>query len=223
MYQCFNEFTDIESIFLLLFHCCILLDIKLTTTTISFVAIRLNHQIQHTADARNAEAVIKATTIVVMVVPLKSCTYFYSTQSYNLLPDTWYQAFMKTSQHVNAFSSLHDDVIKWKHFPRYWPFVRGIRRSPVNSPHKGQWRGALMFDVICAWINGGVKNREAGDLRRHRTHCDVAVILALYVWGESNSGRCISLTGQVMRRFDVYFGVSLNDLLNKQSRYWSEK
>ena len=39
----------------------------------------------------------------------------------------------------------HDDVIKWKHFPRYWPFVRGIHRSPVNSPHKGQWRGALMF------------------------------------------------------------------------------
>ena len=34
------------------------------------------------------------------------------------------------------------DVIKWKHFPRYWPFVRGIQRSPVNSPHKGQWRGA---------------------------------------------------------------------------------
>ena len=32
----------------------------------------------------------------------------------------------------------HDDVMKWKHFPRYWPFVRGIHRSPVNSPHKGQ-------------------------------------------------------------------------------------
>ena len=40
---------------------------------------------------------------------------------------------------------FHDDVIKWKYFPRYWPFVRGIYRSPVNSPHKGQWRGALMF------------------------------------------------------------------------------
>ena len=39
----------------------------------------------------------------------------------------------------------HDDVIKWKHFPRYWPFVRGIHRSPVNSPHKGQWRRASMF------------------------------------------------------------------------------
>ena len=49
---------------------------------------------------------------------------------------------------------LHDDVIKWKHFPRYWSFVRGIHRSPVNCPHKGQWRRALMFSLICAWING---------------------------------------------------------------------
>ena len=30
-----------------------------------------------------------------------------------------------------------DDVTKWKHFPRYWPFVWGIHRRPVNSPHKG--------------------------------------------------------------------------------------
>ena len=66
----------------------------------------------------------------------------------------------------------HDDVIKWKHFPRYWPFVRGIHRSQVNSPHKGQWRKALMFSLICAWINGWVKNSEAGDLRRHRAHYD---------------------------------------------------
>ena len=51
----------------------------------------------------------------------------------------------------------HDDVIKWKHFPRYWPFVRGIHRSPVNSPHKGQWHGALIFSLICAWINGWVR------------------------------------------------------------------
>ena len=40
---------------------------------------------------------------------------------------------------------FHDDVIKWKHFLRNWPFVRGIHRSPMNSPHKGQWRGASMF------------------------------------------------------------------------------
>ena len=39
----------------------------------------------------------------------------------------------------------HDDVVKWKHFLRCWPFVRGIHRSPMNSPHKGQWRRALTF------------------------------------------------------------------------------
>ena len=70
----------------------------------------------------------------------------------------------------------HNDVIKWKHFPRCWPFVWGLHRSPVNFPHKGQWRGALMFSLICAWINGWVKNREAGDLRCHRTHYDVIVM-----------------------------------------------
>ena len=47
---------------------------------------------------------------------------------------------------------------------------------PVNSPHKGQWRGALMFSLICVWINGWVNNREAGDLRRHRGHYDVSVM-----------------------------------------------
>ena len=73
-------------------------------------------------------------------------------------------------------SSWHDDVIKWKHFPRYWPFVRGIHRSPVNSPHKGQWRGALIFSLICVWINGWVNNQEAGDLRRYRVHYDVSVM-----------------------------------------------
>ena len=34
-----------------------------------------------------------------------------------------------------------------EYFPRYGSFVRGIHRSPVNSPHKGQWDGALMFSV----------------------------------------------------------------------------
>ena len=72
---------------------------------------------------------------------------------------------------------IHDDVIKWKHFPRYWSFVRGIHRSPVNSRHKGQWRGALMFYLICAWTNRWVNNREAGDLRRHQAHYDVSVMI----------------------------------------------
>ena len=72
---------------------------------------------------------------------------------------------------------LHDDVIKWKHFPRYWPFVRGIHLSPVNSPNKDQWRGALIFSLICTWTNGWVNNREAGDLRRHCAHYDIIVMI----------------------------------------------
>ena len=48
------------------------------------------------------------------------------------------------------FCDKHDDVIKWKHFPRYWTFEWGIHRSPVNSPHKGQWRGALMVFFLSA-------------------------------------------------------------------------
>ena len=64
----------------------------------------------------------------------------------------WPSSF--TCQNIN----LHDDVIKWKHFPRYWPFVRG------------------MFYLICAWINNWVNNREAGDLRRHGAHYDVIVM-----------------------------------------------
>ena len=70
----------------------------------------------------------------------------------------------------------HDDVIKWKHFPRYWPFVRGIHRWPVNSRHKGQWCGALMFSLICIWKNSWISNHEAGDLRRYRAHYDVIVM-----------------------------------------------
>ena len=77
---------------------------------------------------------------------------------------------------IVSFAQVHDDVIKWKHFSRYWPSVRGIHRSPVNSPHKGQWRGALMFSLICAWIYRRVNNRETGDLRRYRTHHDVFVM-----------------------------------------------
>ena len=73
----------------------------------------------------------------------------------------------------------HDDVIKWKHFPRYWPFVRGIHRSRW-IPHTKASDGALMFSLICVWINCWVNSREAGDLRRHRGHYDVSVMKNFY-------------------------------------------
>ena len=54
-------------------------------------------------------------------------------------------------------------------------------RSPVNSPHKGQWHEALIFFSSAPWINGWINNREAGDLRRHRAHYYVVVM-----WTQQN-------------------------------------
>ena len=81
-----------------------------------------------------------------------------------------------TGFHLGKNPFGHDDVMKWKHFPRYRPFVRGIHPWPVNSPHKGQWRRALMFSLIYAWTNGWANNRDTGDLRRHRAHYVVTVM-----------------------------------------------
>ena len=99
-------------------------------------------------------------------------TYFKESASVEDLTRTGF----KTIVVKPTRETIHDDVIKWKHFPRYWPFVRGIHRSPVHFPHKGRWRGALMFSLICVWINDWVNHREAGDLRRHRTHYDVTLV-----------------------------------------------
>ena len=72
--------------------------------------------------------------------------------------------------------------IKWKYFPRYWPFVRGIHRSPVDFPHKGLWRESWMFSLIYAWTNGCAKTHDASDLRRRRAHYD-ATVMKLYQAG----------------------------------------
>ena len=110
-------------------------------------------------------------------------TRFSCHSNLNLISNAWWMkisTMLVNTYHIEQvlISMLfwHDDVIKWKHFPRYWPFVRGIHRSPVNSPHKGQWRGPLMFTLNCVWINDWVNNREAGDLRRYRAHYDVTLM-----------------------------------------------
>ena len=106
--------------------------------------------------------IMKHTTLLVNINIDKS-SIFNSANNHNRFP-----AWPRREQMMGVLRTIcslpgdsntvdgHDDVIKWKHFPRYWPFVRGIHRSPVNSPHKGQWRGALIFSLICAWINGWI-------------------------------------------------------------------
>ena len=61
---------------------------------------------------------------------------------------------------------------------------------PVNSPHKGQWRWALMFSLICVWINSWVNTREAGDLRRYYTHYDVIIMIVCNMGAILSSPYC---------------------------------
>ena len=96
---------------------------------------------------------------------------------YQLLKLYLWKFIKSLSTGSKYLKNFHDDVIKWKRFPCYWPFVRGIHRSPVNFPHKGQWRGALMFSLICAWTNSWANSGDAGDLRRHLTHHGVIVMI----------------------------------------------
>ena len=80
---------------------------------------------------------------------------------------------------------LHKGTVTRKMFPlddviMDLPFVRRIHRSPVNSPHKGQWHRALMFSLICTWTNGWVNNRYTGDFRRHRAYYDATSMSTVY-------------------------------------------
>ena len=100
----------------------------------------------------------------------------YSGDAYSYKPPVFPIVCGKNYIHIHIRGRYwHDDVIKWKHFPRYWPFVRGIHRWAVNSPHKSQWRWVLLLSLICTWTNRWVNNRRAGDLGRHRAHFDVTV------------------------------------------------
>ena len=81
-----------------------------------------------------------------------------------------------------SISHCPDDCLTWWHnqmeiFSTLLAFVWGIHQWPVNSPHKGQWHGALMFSLICVWTNSWANNGDTGDLRRHGAHYDVTVMI----------------------------------------------
>ena len=86
----------------------------------------------------------------------------------------------QSSTHKIMIQNSKRVLSRWRHqmetFSALLALSAGKSPVPVNSPHKGQWRGALMFSLIYAWINDWVNNREAGDLRRHRGHYDVNVM-----------------------------------------------
>ena len=98
--------------------------------------------------------------------------------------------------------AMHDDAIKWKHFPRYWPFIWRIHRSPVNSPHKGQWRGALIF-FFDLRLNKRLSKQSSGwwfetpsrSLRRHCNGlCQLKKMLHIYWYTISIISRYLANT-----------------------------
>ena len=106
-----------------------------------------------------------------------------SYQKWNIIPShpTKLHSFLPCihTHTFNTHTCTHFHIHSWwcyQHFPRYWPFVAS---NAVNSMHKGQWRRALMFSLICAWINGWVNKGEAGVLRCHHAHHDVTVMFTL--------------------------------------------
>ena len=96
------------------------------------------------------------------------------------------------------FRNVHDHLIKWKHFPRHWPIVRGIHPSLVSSPTKASNAKLWCFLWSVAEKNGWVINQDSGDLRRHRTHYDVTIILLTNTcpWGQFGP-RVLSLHASV--------------------------
>ena len=118
-------------------------------------------------------------------------------------------AMTGTTTQVPYHLIVHDDVIKWKHFPRYWPFVRGIHRSSVNSPHKGQWRGALMFSLICA-LNKRLSKQSLGwwfetPARSSWRHCNV-----IRISGGSKRQSTDTRSSQVKLIGDIFNSSSLS-------------
>ena len=79
---------------------------------------------------------------------------------------------------LHLFPLLPPPRTWWRHQMETFSALLAIcvGNSPVNSTHKGQWCGALIFSLICARINGWVNNREAGYLRCHHAHYDIIVM-----------------------------------------------
>ena len=91
--------------------------------------------------------------------------------------------------------------------------VREIHRSLVNSPHKGQWRGALMFSLICTWRNGCAINRDASDLKHHRAHYNVTIMfIRVYNQDVRLSSCCLGLCQCMHKALSSLFPTSVGEI-----------
>ena len=75
-------------------------------------------------------------------------------------------------RHNHVMTSSNENIFR----------VTGPLCREFTGTHKGQWRGALMFSLICAWTNGWVNTWDTGDLRRHSTHYDITLMSAFFLF-----------------------------------------
>ena len=142
-------------------------------------ALRITCHLWRQVDTPNEESLIRALIVCVCLNNLLSKQLSFRwcetiachpwLQSWQLIESHDYIRKLLERPLLVIHAPGHDDVIKRKHFRVTRPLC-GEFTSHRWIPHKGQLRGALMFPLICAWMNGWVNNREAGDLRRHCAH-----------------------------------------------------
>ena len=103
--------------------------------------------------------------------------YCPGTQSCSPIPATHFEIGYQWQRHVSPW---------WRHQMETFSALLAlcVGNSPVTgeSPHKGQWRGALISSLICVWTNGWVNNRNFGDFWSHRANYDVTVTQCFSNW-----------------------------------------
>ena len=96
---------------------------------------------------------------------------------YHVILHTYWKRMLSMMLKSNTIYFCHDDVIEWKHLPRYWSFVwefTGPRWIPLTKASDAE---LLCFLDLCMNKKVEKNNRHAGDLRRHRAHYDVTVMV----------------------------------------------
>ena len=140
-----------------------------------------------------------------LVITLSSVMVFHATRplwrwgvgrdlnSQNLCPNQYKTFLRKLIIILETIILQLTVIIHWCNSAAWWRHQMETF-SALLAPHKGQWRGAMMFCLICVWIDGWVNNGEAGDLRRYRAHYDVTVMQLTVIIHWCNS------TGYPVRR-----------------------
>ena len=168
-------------------------------TPIAYIYVIITHKLWVWTDLRkhfwenNLFGYTYQICIFMMVMKLNKLLWIFQNNHVHSKNSVYNYLFTNYISRINPYPQavfcrdLHDDITIWKRFSHMMaspngnisPLLtlwEGIHRSPMDSPHDGQWRGALMFSLTWPWTNGWANNRYGGDLRYHCAHYDVTLM-----------------------------------------------